>query len=132
MEVQCLIMSFNIGQQLNDARRYGWTFSKEGTTSVCPFYFKITYIFTYLLTLYIILLVSHAWTQMVEAIQNYIRSLNWSYRSKLRNKGVKYINGLAKFFEPHTLLVILILWCIIVVQYTLILCSILIRKVKNI
>lgn len=65
---------------------------------------------------------------MVEAIQNHIRSLNWSYRSKLRSKGVKYINGLAKFFDSHTLLVILMLLCIILfILYSIVIC-----KTKNI
>lgn len=38
---------------------------------------------------------------MVEAIQNYIGSLNWGYRVSLREKSVTYLNSYAEFIEPH-------------------------------
>lgn len=38
---------------------------------------------------------------MVEAIQNYIGSLNWGYRVSLREKTVTYLNAYAEFIEPH-------------------------------
>lgn len=65
-----------LGQSLEDARAFGWEFSEE---------------------------VKHSWTQMVEAIQNHIGSLNWNYRTQLRDKGVKYVNALSEFTDPHTI-----------------------------
>lgn len=38
---------------------------------------------------------------MVEAIQNYIGSLNWGYRVSLREKSVTYLNSYGEFVEPH-------------------------------
>ena len=40
---------------------------------------------------------------MVGNIQDHIGSLNWGYRQALADKGVKYMNGLATFTDPHTL-----------------------------
>lgn len=65
-----------IGSAVEDARLYGWEISEE---------------------------VTHSWAKMVDAIQNHIGSLNWGYRVALRDKGVKYINGLAEFVDPHTI-----------------------------
>ncbi len=45
----------------------------------------------------------HDWKVMVENIQDHIGSLNWGYRQALTDKGVKYLNGLATFTDPHTL-----------------------------
>ncbi|KAF4533494.1 hypothetical protein B566_EDAN000979 [Ephemera danica] len=49
--------------------------------------------------------VKHNWGKMVEEIQNYIKSLNFKYRSQLTQKGITYINGYAKFVDHHTLMV---------------------------
>ena len=61
---------------MEDARHFGWEFSEA---------------------------VTHSWTTMVEEIQRHIGSLNWGYRVALRDKGVKYINGLGEFTDPHTI-----------------------------
>ena len=61
---------------MEDARHFGWEFSEA---------------------------VTHSWTTMVEAIQRHVGSLNWGYRVALRDKGVKYINGLGEFTDPHTI-----------------------------
>jgi len=45
--------------------------------------------------------VKHNWEVMVEAIQNYIGSLNWGYRVSLREKSVTYLNSYGEFVEPH-------------------------------
>jgi len=39
---------------------------------------------------------------MVEKIQDYISSLNWGYRTDLRDKRVEYINSYGAFVDPHT------------------------------
>jgi thioredoxin reductase (NADPH) len=43
------------------------------------------------------------WEILSENIQNYIRSLNFKYRVRLREKDVTYINNLAKFVDAHTI-----------------------------
>lgn len=43
------------------------------------------------------------WSVLRENVQNYIRSLNFKYRVRLREKQVDYLNKLGKFLDPHTL-----------------------------
>merc|ERR1719183_1313370 len=40
---------------------------------------------------------------MIQAVNNYIKSLNWGSKTDLRTKGVKYYNSYATFVDPHTL-----------------------------
>jgi thioredoxin/glutathione reductase (selenoprotein) len=40
---------------------------------------------------------------MVEGVQNHIGSLNWGYRTSLRDNKVEYINQYARFLDPHTI-----------------------------
>lgn len=42
------------------------------------------------------------WSVVKDNIQNYIRSLNFKYRVRLREKSVQYLNKLATFKDPHT------------------------------
>jgi pyruvate/2-oxoglutarate dehydrogenase complex dihydrolipoamide dehydrogenase (E3) component len=42
------------------------------------------------------------WNVIKDNIQNYIRSLNFKYRVRLREKSVQYLNKLATFKDPHT------------------------------
>jgi thioredoxin reductase (NADPH) len=42
------------------------------------------------------------WNVARDNIQNYIRSLNFKYRVRLREKSVQYFNKLATFKDPHT------------------------------
>ncbi|NXX93375.1 TRXR3 reductase, partial [Centropus bengalensis] len=63
-----------LGQALQDSRKYGWQYEEQ---------------------------VKHNWEIMVEAIQNYIGSLNWGYRVSLREKSVTYLNSYGEFVEPH-------------------------------
>nr|CAB3267403.1 thioredoxin reductase 3 [Phallusia mammillata] len=44
-----------------------------------------------------------SWEKMVEAVQNYIGSLNWGYRVQLRSKNVTYINSYGTFLDDHTI-----------------------------
>lgn len=48
----------------------------------------------------------HDWKKMVSNIQSHVSSLNWSYRTDLRSVGIKYINGLAEFIDPHAIKVL--------------------------
>uniref|UniRef100_A0A663LQW7 thioredoxin-disulfide reductase (NADPH) n=1 Tax=Athene cunicularia TaxID=194338 RepID=A0A663LQW7_ATHCN len=63
-----------LGQALQDSRKYGWEYEEQ---------------------------VKHNWEIMVQAIQNYIGSLNWGYRVSLREKSVTYLNSYGEFIEPH-------------------------------
>ncbi|NXV34798.1 TRXR3 reductase, partial [Rissa tridactyla] len=63
-----------LGQALQDSRKYGWQYEEQ---------------------------VKHNWGVMVEAVQNYIGSLNWGYRVSLREKSVTYLNSYGEFIEPH-------------------------------
>ncbi|KAL3321250.1 Thioredoxin reductase 2, mitochondrial [Cichlidogyrus casuarinus] len=47
--------------------------------------------------------VHHDWQTMVENVQNYIKSLNWGYRTSLTSSKVKYINALGRLIDPHTI-----------------------------
>ena len=40
---------------------------------------------------------------MIQSIQQYIRSLNFKYRTDLRSKGVVYENAYGQFVSPHKL-----------------------------
>lgn len=44
-----------------------------------------------------------SWADLVERIQDNIKSSNWKYRVELREKKVNYINAFAKFLDKHTL-----------------------------
>eukprot|EP00980_Cylindrotheca_fusiformis_P013717 scaffold3526_cov115-Cylindrotheca_fusiformis.AAC.7 len=46
------------------------------------------------------------WGVAKDNIQNYIRSLNFKYRVRLRDKSVKYLNKLATFKDEHTIQVV--------------------------
>jgi thioredoxin reductase (NADPH) len=46
------------------------------------------------------------WGVVRDNIQNYIRSLNFKYRVRLREKSVKYLNKLATFKDEHTVTVV--------------------------
>ncbi|XP_060622182.1 thioredoxin reductase 3 [Anolis sagrei] len=63
-----------LGQALQDSRKFGWEYDEQ---------------------------VKHNWETMVEAIQNYIGSLNWGYRVALREKTVTYLNAYGEFVGPH-------------------------------
>lgn len=66
------------------------------------FYFYKIYITC--LAHYILLTVSvlHNWTNMVNEVQNYVKSLNFGYRKVLREKTVTYLNAYAQFVDAHT------------------------------
>jgi len=44
----------------------------------------------------------HSWGKMVEGVQNHIGSLNWGYRTALRDHKVKYENSYVSFVDAHT------------------------------
>lgn len=65
-----------MGDLAQDATAYGW----EGGNSA-----------------------THSWETMVQNVQDHIKSLNFGYRVELREKGISYLNKLAKFKDPHTI-----------------------------
>merc|ERR1711991_316779 len=42
-----------------------------------------------------------SWETLQKNVENYIRSLCFGYVTDLRSKEVKYVNGFARFTEPH-------------------------------
>uniref|UniRef100_A0A3P9JAL4 thioredoxin-disulfide reductase (NADPH) n=1 Tax=Oryzias latipes TaxID=8090 RepID=A0A3P9JAL4_ORYLA len=65
-----------LGTAVKDAQRYGWQIS--GT-------------------------VSHDWATMAEAVQNYVKSLNWGHRVQLQDKKVTYLNLKGTLVDKHTI-----------------------------
>jgi len=47
--------------------------------------------------------VEHNWTGLIEEVQNYIHKQNFSYRAKLNEVSVQYMNAYAEFEDPNTL-----------------------------
>lgn len=45
---------------------------------------------------------THDWNAMVDNVQNHISSLNFKYRTELRQRGVEYLNARACFVDDHT------------------------------
>ncbi|XP_046871902.1 thioredoxin reductase 2, tandem duplicate 2 [Hypomesus transpacificus] len=64
-----------LGSAVEDAKKYGWKIPGP---------------------------VSHDWPTMAEAVQNYIRSLNWGHRVQLQDKKVKYLNLKGRLVDHHT------------------------------
>ncbi|NXD07280.1 TRXR2 reductase, partial [Nothocercus nigrocapillus] len=65
-----------LGSALKDAQHYGWNVSQP---------------------------VQHTWSVMAQAVQNYVKSLNWGHRVQLQDKKVKYFNIKGSFSDPHTI-----------------------------
>ncbi|XP_070256210.1 thioredoxin reductase 2, mitochondrial isoform X3 [Myotis yumanensis] len=45
--------------------------------------------------------VPHDWGKMAEAVQNYVKSLNWGHRVQLQERKVSYFNMKASFVDEH-------------------------------
>ncbi|NXL30713.1 TRXR2 reductase, partial [Glaucidium brasilianum] len=65
-----------LGSALKDAQHYGWNIAQP---------------------------VHHTWSLMAQAVQNYVKSLNWGHRVQLQDKKVKYFNMKGSFSDPHTI-----------------------------
>lgn len=74
------------GEHASELHYYGWT-HKDGQPFV-PHGDKANLQFN--------------WGQLVERVQNNIKSSNFKYRVELREKKVKYINAYARFIDEHT------------------------------
>jgi thioredoxin reductase (NADPH) len=64
-----------LGESFSDAKEYGWKIASEG----------------------------HDWGKMVQAIGDHIGSLNFGYRTALRDNNVTYLNAYGAFVDPHTI-----------------------------
>ena len=76
------------GEQANELQYFGWTLKENGkpvSTHGADANLKFS------------------WDDLVERIQNNIKSSNWKYRVELREKKVNYINASAKFVDKHTI-----------------------------
>uniref|UniRef100_A0A8C0E9L8 thioredoxin-disulfide reductase (NADPH) n=2 Tax=Bubo bubo TaxID=30461 RepID=A0A8C0E9L8_BUBBB len=65
-----------LGSALKDAQHYGWNIAQP---------------------------VHHTWSLMAQAVQNYVKSLNWGHRVQLQDKKVKYFNMKGSFSDPYTI-----------------------------
>ncbi|XP_071848834.1 thioredoxin reductase 2, mitochondrial-like isoform X2 [Apostichopus japonicus] len=65
-----------MGQATEDAKHYGWQVPEK---------------------------IEHSWDTLIEAVQNYVRSLNWGHRVQLNEKKVQYYNGWGMFLDDHTI-----------------------------
>ncbi|XP_072907975.1 thioredoxin reductase 2, tandem duplicate 2 isoform X1 [Hemitrygon akajei] len=65
-----------LGSAIKDARKYGW----DVPLPVC-----------------------HDWDIMANAVQNYVKSLNWGHLVQLQDKKVKYLNLKGVFVDQHTI-----------------------------
>ncbi|XP_030148347.1 thioredoxin reductase 2, mitochondrial isoform X7 [Lynx canadensis] len=65
-----------LGGMIRDAPHYGWDVAQP---------------------------VLHDWRKMAEAVQNYVKSLNWGHRVQLQDRKVKYFNIKASFVNEHTI-----------------------------
>ena len=61
--------------------------------------------------LYFVSTVKHSWDSMVQSIQDHISSLNWNYRTQLRDKNITYKPGLGEFVDANTVKVIVMCVC---------------------
>lgn len=48
-------------------------------------------------------MLSQVRNEMVQNVNNYIKSLNFGYRADLIENGVKYLNMYARFIDNHTI-----------------------------
>ena len=64
-----------LGESFSDAKEFGWKIASEG----------------------------HDWQKMVQSIGDHIGSLNFGYRTALRDNNVTYINAYGAFVDPHTI-----------------------------
>lgn len=64
-----------LGESFSDAKEYGWKVNSDG----------------------------HDWGKMVGAIQDHIGSLNFGYRTALRDNNVTYMNAYGTFVDAHTI-----------------------------
>ncbi|XP_020016276.1 thioredoxin reductase 2, mitochondrial isoform X4 [Castor canadensis] len=64
-----------LGGMIRDAPHYGWEIAQP---------------------------IQHDWKKMAEAVQNYVKSLNWGHRVQLQDRKVKYFNIKASFVNKHT------------------------------
>lgn len=65
-----------LGEAREDAKAYGWDID---TTK------------------------AHSWDKLVDAVSDYISSINFGYRVELREKSVTYKNALGSFVDPHSI-----------------------------
>ncbi|XP_076854024.1 thioredoxin reductase 2, tandem duplicate 2 [Brachyhypopomus gauderio] len=47
--------------------------------------------------------VSHDWATLAQAVQNYVKSLNWGHRVQLQDRRVKYLNVKGRLGDAHTI-----------------------------
>ncbi|XP_046559567.1 thioredoxin reductase 2, mitochondrial-like [Haliotis rubra] len=65
-----------LGHAISDARAYGWEVPLD---------------------------IQHSWQGMCDAVQSYVKSLNWGHRVQLQDKNVTYLNAYGTLLDKHTI-----------------------------
>lgn len=71
-----------LGEALHDAKEFGWEIPDPNTIKI-------------------------DWSRLVEAVQNHVKSVNWTTRVMLRDKKVEYINGHGHFVDANTVVAVM-------------------------
>lgn len=71
-----------LGEAIHDAKEFGWDLPDRDSIKI-------------------------DWTKLVQAVQNHVRSVNWTTRVMLRDKKVEYINGHGHFVDANTIVAVL-------------------------
>ncbi|XP_062500475.1 thioredoxin reductase 2, mitochondrial-like [Corticium candelabrum] len=66
-----------LGEGIWDSRSYGWKVEEERPELV--------------------------WSQLLSAVQDHIKSLNWGHRVQLKDRNVTYLNAKGKLLDRHTI-----------------------------
>uniref|UniRef100_A0A0A9YCV8 thioredoxin-disulfide reductase (NADPH) n=1 Tax=Lygus hesperus TaxID=30085 RepID=A0A0A9YCV8_LYGHE len=66
-----------LGDSIHDAKAFGWEVPEKSSVKI-------------------------NWTSLVEAVQNHVKSVNWTTRVLLRDKKIEYINGFGTLMDPNT------------------------------
>ncbi|BET01964.1 thioredoxin reductase [Nesidiocoris tenuis] len=66
-----------LGESIHDAKNFGWEVPERSAVNI-------------------------NWSNLVEAVQNHVKSVNWTTRVLLRDKKIEYINGFGTLIDPNT------------------------------
>ncbi|XP_042258850.1 thioredoxin reductase 1, cytoplasmic-like isoform X3 [Thunnus maccoyii] len=68
-----------LGKAIQDSQKYGWRFKEEGDLDMC-----------------------HSWSELVEAVQEQVKSRSLELKRELESCGVFYLNAGGEIVAPHT------------------------------
>ncbi|XP_044199089.1 thioredoxin reductase 1, cytoplasmic-like isoform X3 [Thunnus albacares] len=68
-----------LGKAIQDSQKYGWRFKEDGDLDMC-----------------------HSWSELVEAVQEQVKSRSLELKRELESCGVFYLNAGGEIVAPHT------------------------------